>query len=403
LAKVPEDQSDMQRRMAMPKGAELKNQVVQAATERLLGEQRRIPNVVGFGHGVKWTNNQPTGKDALLVFVEQKVDVPSSDRVPSEIGGKPTDVVPVGTVMAQQLMRERSHVDRDGVMDGEAQHLASPQRALLRLPERDQSRLLLEGLAGQELEVGVETLAKRARPARGGYSVGHFKITAGTISTCVYDFLPGATVNPPAPGIGVPSKCYILSNNHVLANSNAAAIGDPILQPGPFDGGTDPADRIARLSRFVPITFEPPVPRANHRNLVDAAIAEGEFHDLEREVYWTGVAKGWYPRARLKVGDRVKKTGRTTNYTLGRVIATNATIDVNYGGGKVARFLDQILTTSMSAGGDSGSLVLSSAPGSQPGTQDDFAVGLLFAGSPQVTIANHFEHVRALLRIEVYP
>ena len=404
MAKVPEDQSDVQRRMAMPKGAELKNQVVQAASERLLGAERRIPNVVGFGHGVKWTNNRPTGKDALLVFVEQKVDVPSSERVPKEIQGKPTDVVPVGTVMAQQLMRERTGVERDGMgMDGEAGHLGGAQRALLRLPEREQGRLLLDGLAGQEVEVGVETLAKRARPARGGYSVGHFKITAGTIATCVYDFLPGATVNPPAPGIGVPSKFYILSNNHVLANSNAAAIGDPILQPGPFDGGTDPADRIARLSRFVPITFEPPVPRASHRNLVDAAIAEGEFHDLEREVYWSGVAKGWYPRARLKVGDRVKKTGRTTNYTLGRVIATNATIDVNYGGGKVARFLDQIVTTNISAGGDSGSLVLSSAPGSQAGTHDDFAVGLLFAGSPQVTIVNHYEHVRALLRIEVYP
>ena len=59
--------------------------------------------------------------------------------------------------------------------------------------------------------------------------------------------------------------------------------------------------------------------------------------------------------------------------------------------------------TNISAGGDSGSLVLSSAPGSQPGTQDDFVLGLLFAGSPQATIVNHFEHVRALLRIEVYP
>jgi hypothetical protein len=47
-----------------------------------------------------------------------------------------------------------------------------------------------------------------------------------------YDFLPGATVNPPAPGIGVPTKFYLLSNNHVLANSNNAMIGDPILQPG---------------------------------------------------------------------------------------------------------------------------------------------------------------------------
>src|SRR6266508_3137165 len=355
MAKTPSEKSSQRQHEAMPEGAEFGTGVAKAAAE----------------------------------------------RVPAEIGGKQTDVVAIGTVMAQQLLRDRTPLDHDGV-SGEPKQLGSSQRAVLRVPERDQLRFL-DGLAGQELEVGVQALAKRARPARGGYSVGHVNITAGTIATCVYDFLPGATVNPPAPGIGIPTKFYLLSNNHVLANSNHAMIGDPILQPGPFDGGTDPADRIARLSRFVPITFEPPVPRASHRNLVDAAIAEAEFHDLEREVDWSGVAKGWYPRARLKVGDRVKKTGRTTNYTLGRVIATNATIDVNYGGGKVARFLDQIVTTSMSAGGDSGSLVLSSAPGSQPGTQDDFAVGLLFAGSPQVTILNHFEHVRALLRIEVYP
>jgi len=387
--------------MAIPEGVELDGAVVQTATERLLDPDRRPPNVIGFGHGVKWTGNQPTGKDALLVFVEQKLDVPKADRVPAEIAGKQTDVVAIGTVMAQQLLRERASTEpRDGI--GEPTQLGSPQRAVLRFAERDQGRLA-EGLAGQELEVGVQALARRARPARGGYSVGHVKITAGTIATCVYDFLPGATVNPPAPGMGTPSKFYVLSNNHVLANSNDASVGDPILQPGPFDGGTDPADRIARLSRFVPITFEPPVPRALHRNLVDAAVAEGEFHDLEREVYWSGVSRGWYQRARLRVGDRVKKTGRTTNFTLGRVIATNATIDVNYGGGRVARFLDQIVTTNISAGGDSGSLVLSSAPGSQPGTQDDFAVGLLFAGSPQATIVNHFEHVRALLRIEVYP
>jgi len=387
--------------MAMPKGAELDGAVVRAATEQLLDPDRRPPNVIGFGHGVKWTNNQPTGEEALLVFVEQKLDVPEADRVPAELAGKRTDVVAIGTVMAQQLLRERAGAEpRDGI--GEPTQLGAPQRAVLRFSERDQSRLG-EGLAGQELEVGVQALARRARPARGGYSVGHVKITAGTIATCVYDFLPGATVNPPAPGMGTPAKFYLLSNNHVLANSNDAHIGDPILQPGPFDGGTDPADRIARLSRFVPITFEPPVPRALHRNLVDAAVAEGEFHDLEREVYWSGVPSGWYPRARLRVGDRVKKTGRTTSFTLGRVIATNATIDVNYGGGRVARFLDQIVTTNISAGGDSGSLVLSSAPGSQPGTQDDFVLGLLFAGSPQATIVNHFEHVRALLRIEVYP
>jgi hypothetical protein len=398
MAKSPSEKPSQQRREAMPEGAQLGTGVAKAAAQRLLGEDRP-PNVIGFGHGVKWTDNQPTGQDALLVFVEQKLDVPQADRIPGELGGKQTDVVAIGAVMAQQLLRDRTGLNgHDGL--GEPKQLGSAQRAVLRVAEQHRFR---DGMAGQELEVGVQALAKRARPARGGYSVGHVKITAGTIATCVYDFLPGATVNPPAPGIGVPTKSYILSNNHVLANSNDAMPGDPILQPGAFDGGVDPTDRIARLSRFVPITFEPPVPRLKHRNLVDAAVAEGEFHDLEREVYWHGVPRGWYPRTRLKVGDRVKKTGRTTNLTLGRVVATGATIDVNYGGGRIARFVDQIVTTNLSAGGDSGSLVLSSAPSSQPGTQDDFAVGLLFAGSPQATIVNHFEHVRALLRIELYP
>lgn len=385
---------------AMPEGAQFDSSVAQAASERLLGAERP-PNVIGFGHGVKWTNNQPTGQEAVVVFVEQKLDVAPAERIPAEIAGKPTDVVAIGAVIAQQLLRERRAVEADGFR-GELGQLATEQRAVLRVPARERERLL-EGVAVPELEVGVQELARRARPARGGYSVGHPSVTAGTIATCVYDLLPGATVNPPVPGVGVPSKYYLLSNNHVLANSNEAEIGEPILQPGRFDGGVDPNDRIARLSRFVPIMFEPPMPRANHRNVIDAAIAEGQFHELEREVYWNGAPKGWYPRARIKVGDRVKKTGRTTSFTVGRVIATNATIDVSYPGGRVARFMDQIVTTNMSAGGDSGSLVLSSAPGSQPGTEDDFAVGLLFAGSAVATIVNHYEHVRALLRVELYP
>ncbi len=51
------------------------------------------------------------------------------------------------------------------------------------------------------------------------------------------------------------------------------------------------------------------------------------------------------------------------------MVAINATVDVGYGGGKVARFTDQIITTPMSAGGDSGSLILSA--------EDNQAVGLL--------------------------
>lgn len=94
----------------------------------------------------------------------------------------------------------------------------------------------------------------------------------------------------------------------------------------------------------------------------------------------------------MRVGDLVRKTGRTTNISIGRVVAVNATVDVNYGSAGIARLSDQIVTTGMSAGGDSGSLVTS---------LDDVAVGLLCAGSPQATIANYFENVRALLRIEI--
>jgi len=164
-------------------------------------------------------------------------------------------------------------------------------------------------------------------------------------------------------------------------------VGDAILQPGPYDGGTDPADRIATLTRFVPIDFAPTA-----SNLVDAAIAEGQFHDLDREIYWTSAVRGWRRKALVPVGLVVKKTGRTTNFTTGRITAINATVNVSYGSGRVGRFVDQIVTTNMSAGGDSGSLVL---------TLDNVAVGLLYAGSAVAMIANQIENVRALLRVEV--
>ena len=307
-------------------------------------------NVVGLAEGIKWKNGQPTGEPALVVLVTHKQDksqLSTASLIPHKLADMQTDVLSIGCVFA-------GGCESSGVT--------------------------------------VQTLGKRIRPAQGGYSVGHKNITAGTIATCVYDILPGGTTNPPVQGVGIPSIFYILSNNHVLANSNAGAIGDAVLQPGPYDGGTDPADRIATLSRYIPITFNPPTPLVNQNNLVDCAIAKGEFHDLNREIYWNGYVRGWRRKANVTVGTLVKKTGRTTNFTTGRITAINATVDVSYGGGKVARFKDQIITTNMSAGGDSGSLVM---------TLDNVALGLLFAGSSTAMIANQIENVRSLLRVEV--
>jgi hypothetical protein len=310
--------------------------IQEAEEDALLAKE----NVVGVGVGHKITAEQDTGEPCLTVFVSQKLDpelIRVNDMIPATVQKFKVDVVETGDIFAG--------IDAD------------------------------EELPETEEEVGIEALRVRVRPVEGGYSVGHYKITAGTYATAVYDAKPYP---------GIPRKYYVLSNNHVLANSNNARIGDPILQPGPYDGGRYPRDMIARLSRFVPIRFGGPC------NYVDAAIAEGEFHLLDREIYWIGYVKG--VRFMTKPGEIVQKTGRTTNYTTGKVTSINATINVNYGSGRVAKFCRQILTTNMSAGGDSGSLLCD---------LNENAVGLLFAGSSRVTVHNHILYVQSLVGVRI--
>jgi hypothetical protein len=309
-----------------------------------------LQNVVGVSLGHKVKKDVETDEPVISVLVNHKVDpglLSKDDLVPRKLNDFATDVVEVGDIFA-----------------GEAE----PSDAV----------------AGEETQVTAQaafspSLTRRIRPAMGGFSVGHYKITAGTIGTCCYDLSPFP---------GIPPKYYILSNNHVLANSNDACIGDPILQPGPYDGGSWPCDVIARLSRYVPIKFI----SGNYKpcNYVDAAIAEGNLQDLNREIYWIGHVRKLY--AAPQVGDIVQKTGRTTGFTTGRVTNINATVLVNYGGGKIAKFCRQIMTGRMSAGGDSGSLVTN---------REEGAVGLLFAGSCTRTILNNILYVQALLRIRV--
>jgi hypothetical protein len=368
------------------------------AVDEFLNPEKPLTNVVGVGSGVKWIDGQATGDPAVVVLVSHKIakeDLPKEDLVPTKLGEVKTDVLEVGFPQAQQLRQQPPMRSNQFLRTGGQQAWQMDGADGATLTTSPMATQPLPMLAEDEYAAFAEALllARRSRPAEGGYSVGHYQITAGTIATCVYDILPGGTTgSPPLHGIGVPPRCYILSNNHVLANTNAGQVGDPILQPGPYDGGVDPSDRIATLSRWVPITLEPPVPRFLHRNVVDAAIAQGQFHDLDREIYWIGYARAWRRKTNIAVGTLVQKTGRTSNFTTGRITAINATIDVGYGGGRVARFFDQIVTTNISAGGDSGSLVL---------TLDNVAVGLLFAGSAVATIVNQIENVRSFLRVEV--
>ena len=99
---------------------------------------------------------------------------------------------------------------------------------------------------------GCGDTTSRSRTACLGLSTGHPGITAGSIGARV---IKGGNV-------------YALSNNHVYAASNAAGIGDNVLQPGKFDGGQDPADAIGTLADFEPIVFS-----TSANNEIDAAIA----------------------------------------------------------------------------------------------------------------------------------
>lgn len=240
----------------------------------------------------------------------------------------------------------------------------------------------IDGVSTDVVEVGkIEALIFNAktRPALPGFSVGHHAITAGTFGCVVRD------MRRSDPQLGE-ADYLILSNNHVLAAVNAGNPGDLILQPGPFDGGLFPSDAIATLDRFEPIVlsqFNGP-----GYNLVDAAVARPSHARHVTAAIIGAIMPQGVDQAR--VGSVVIKAGRTTQVTVGVVIAVNATVAVGYGLAGIGLFRHQILTTSMAAGGDSGSLLMD---------RNLRAVGLLFAGSSRITVHNHIADVEAALGV----
>jgi hypothetical protein len=171
---------------------------------------------------------------------------------------------------------------------------------------------------------------------------------------------------------------YILSNNHVLARGDQAALGEDISQPGLIDNGCRPPRIVADFTAAAPLGSN-----------VDAAVAAlrsgtmnttGDIEDI-------GTISGT-PKPPT-VGLSVAKSGRTTGFTTGTISSINTSVNVQYqkgcGGGKkfVVSYTNQVVinSSSFSAGGDSGSLIVSNNSCHQP-------VALLFAGSSTTTIGN---------------
>lgn len=305
------------------------------------------PNVIGIGVGFREVRGRITDEMCVVALVRTKIPkagLTPEALVPTKLEGVSTDVMQVGTLRA------------------------------------------------------LASRTERQRPVPGGVSVGHYKVTAGTLGGIVRDKSSGARL--------------ILSNNHVLANSNDARPGDPVLQPGPVDGGRVARDMIAELDRFKPIQFSTgpatcgwaesyakvgnvvgKLLKSKHRlnafqsdpeasNRIDAALARPlDGVEILDEILEIGAVGGVAPAS---LGSNVRKSGRTTGLTTGRIIVLETTVNIQYGD-RTARFEGQIVTGPMSEPGDSGSLLVVG--------DSLLAVGLLFAGSTQATVYNPIQEV----------
>ena len=296
---------------------------------------------------------------------------------------------------ATQAAPYQAQEPRPHVAVGLAPAGAGLVRVAVRL-ETEADRALLPDLgraAEAQLEVRVigpvralssptpDELQRRVRPLRPGLSIAHPSVTAGTLGGFVR----------------VDGRLAVLSNNHVLAASDAADLGDPALQPGPADGGSA-ADRVGGLLAYERLV-------ADRANRVDAAVAVLDRGvDVEPGEVPGGALTGPIPgNLDIDPDELVEKIGRTTGHTHGRITAVEVDgVAVEYDAG-VYRFDDQIEIAGrageFSAGGDSGSVIWRS--------RDRAPLGLLFAGSSTggdggagVTFANALSTVLAVLGAE---
>jgi hypothetical protein len=188
---------------------------------------------------------------------------------------------------------------------------------------------------------------------------------------------------------------YLLSNNHVLARSDQAAVGDSIVQPGLIDNncvpygdgpGTTP---VASLTGWLPLS--------SSSTNADAAIAQvsagavdptGSILELgARQGDGTlgaaapGISSTGGKGETAGLGLTVSKSGRTTGLTCAAISAVNLDVNVDYytDCAETKPYLTKTYTNQLaitgnqfSDAGDSGSLVVDSS--------DAEPVGLFFAG-----------------------
>lgn len=197
---------------------------------------------------------------------------------------------------------------------------------------------------------------------------------------------------------------YLLSNNHVLARSDHATVGDTIVQPGLIDNNCTPNGDgagtvpVAALTAWLPLRS----PQTN----VDAAIAQVASHTIDpggsilelgarqsdgslaAAPPGTSSTGGKGENATLQL--RVAKSGRTTGLTCGMVTALDLDVSVDYyrDCAETRPYLTKTFTNQIAVSGDrfgdagdSGALIVD--------TGNAEPVGLFFAGGIDAAGVSH--------------
>lgn len=289
--------------------------------KKVKNQLKKLPNVTGVGVGYRILRRERTKEICIRVYVRKKVPLNELDEqevIPPEVEGIRTDVI-----------------------EGKF-HIQGPP---------------------------VSSFQSRRNPLIGGLSIINTRIpdSAGTLGGTVFD--------------NITRKDMILSNWHVLCWIGCE-VGDYIIQPGSFDGGTN-SDVVATLFRS----------RLTSR--VDAAIAvlTGERF-LDQQVLGFRRFEGINDPT---LGMSVKKGGRTTGNTTGQIVDVSADINIEGYPTGTRTFTNQLVIETgtnqpFSQRGDSGSLILDN---------QNQVVGLLFAGNGNQTIANKISDVINALDIDI--
>src|ERR1041385_4467403 len=208
----------------------------------------------------------------------------------------------------------------------------------------------------------------------------HFGVSGGNVNDHSNAFCCSGTLGSL---VTINGTKYILSNNHVLGRSDQAVVGEDVSQPGLIDNGCRVATLVGDFTAAVPLGQN-----------VDAAVAQLRTGTMDSTGFIEDIGVPSSTIVNPSVGLGVAKSGRTTGFTTGTVSSINTSVSVQYqrgcNSGKkfTVAYTNQVVINSstFSAGGDSGSLIVTNNTSHNP-------VALLFAGSSSTTIGNPINEV----------